>query len=27
MSRRSIGDVVGELSRAQKPSAGTPAYS
>jgi phosphatidylglycerophosphate synthase len=27
MSGRSIGDVVAELSRAQKPSAGTPAYS
>jgi phosphatidylglycerophosphate synthase len=27
MTRRSLGDVVAELARAQKPSAGTPAYS
>lgn len=27
MTGRSLGDVVAELSRAQKPSAGTPAYS
>ena len=27
MTGRSLGDVIAELSRAQKPSAGTPAYS
>jgi phosphatidylglycerophosphate synthase len=27
MTARSVGDVAAELSRAQKPSAGTPAYS